>query len=406
MKQIRIVLLVLLVVALATLACSLSKVAPGGQGEEAAQPEATQTSTTEASQPTAVETGEEAPAPGPEPTESPSEEAQPPATEPAEAPAEGTEGDTEEADLDLQTSLSGLEDLNSYRAAFRFDWNGTQGGEPVTGYMEMQSAFVREPPAQELFFEGQGFAGEEDQGLGKISFVQVDDTAWFYEGESDAWMQVPAGSLDFSEGLFFRPEDLLQDFDVGKARRSLLPTQRNGVECHVYKFNEKDFDLTEMPEGSEVQRAEGEVCVAVDGNYVVQLILDADFRYTDPDEIFEEGNVKMTFDISDVNQPFTIEPPAEAEAQTGGRDDIPMLSDAQVEFSTAEFITYRTTSSPADAAEFYENEMPNQGWTAGGDNMVSEDSAFLDFQKDSTTANVIIGTDENGTNVVITITQE
>jgi hypothetical protein len=198
----------------------------------------------------------------------------------------------------------------------------------------------------------------------------------------------------------------MQEFDVSKARRSLLPTQRNGVECHVYKFNEKDFDVAELPEGNEVQRAEGEVCVAVDGGYVVQLIVDADFRYADPDEIFEEGNVKMTFDISDVNQPITIEPPAEAEAQTGGRDDIPMLSDAQVEFSSAEFITYRTASSPADAAQFYETEMPNQGWTASEDSYTFEDGAFLDFQKDNTTASVIIGTDENGTNVMITITQE
>lgn len=406
MKQIRIVLLVLFVITLATLACSLSKVAPGSQDEEASPPEVAQPLATEVPPPTAEAPDEEAPAPGPEPTQSPGEEAQPPTAEPAEELGEGAEGDTEEAELDLQTSLSGLEDLNSYRAAFRFDWNGTKGGEPVTGYMEMRSAFVREPPAQELFFEGQGFAGEEDEGLGKVSFVQVGDTAWFYEGESDAWMQVPAGGLDFSEGLFFRPEDLMQDFDVSKARRSLLPTQRNGVECHVYKFNEEDFDVAELPEGNEVQRAEGEVCVAVDGNYVVQLIVNADFRYTDPDEIFEEGNVKMTFDISDVNQPITIEPPAEAEAQTGGRDDIPMLPDAQVEFSSAEFITYRTASSPADAAQFYENEMLNQGWTAGGNNMAFEDSAFLDFQKDSTTASVIIGTDENGTNVVITITQE
>jgi hypothetical protein len=395
MKHLRIVLLVLVIVAVSTLACGLNlgKSKPQA-GEEAPPPQATEVPPTEA-QPPAVEA-----------TQAPAGEAeQPPATEMAEAPAEGAEGGVEEADLDLETSISGLENLSSYRAAFRFDWNGTKGGEPVTGFMEMRSAFVREPPAQELYFEGQGFEGEQDQGLGKVAFIQVGDVAWFYEGESDSWMQVPAGSLDFAEGLFFQPQDLLQDFDVIKGRRSLLPKQVNGVPCHVYTFDEKDFDLSDLSEDAAVVHADGQVCVAVDGNYVVQLVVDADFRYADPDEVFEEGNVKMTFDISDVNQPIQIEPPAEAEAQAGGREDIPMLPDAAVEFGSAEFISYGTASSVADAAQFYQDEMPKNGWTASEDSMVFDENALLHYNKGGETADVIISIDD-GTNVLITIAQD
>lgn len=396
MRQLRIILPILLILVLATLACGLDlgKIKSAvGQGEEPA-PQATEAppvaEVTEAA-------GGEAQPPAAEATEAP-----PPATE---VPAEGATGEgEEETSIDLDTSISSLENLNSYRVAFRFDWNGTKGGQPVTGYMEMHSAFVREPPAQELHFEGQGFEAGEDQGLGKVSFIQVGDTAWFYESESDSWMQVPAGSLDFSEGLFFKPEDLLKDFDISKGRRSLLPQEVNGVQCYKYTFDEKDFDLS--AEGEEVIRAQGEVYVAVDGGYVVRLVIDADFRYADPEEIFEEGNIRMTFDISDVNQPITIEPPAEAEAQPAGRDDVPMLPDAQVEFSSAEFISYRTASNVEGAAQFYESEMPNNGWTAEEGNMIMAESAFLNYNKGSETASVIIGTDENGTNVLISITQE
>lgn len=402
MRHLRIVLLVLVIVAMATLACGLNlgRSEPSEVGEEAPRPQATEAPPAEAPPPAADATSQ--------PTEAPAGEAeQPPATqappEATEAPPASADGDSEEAELDLSTSVSGLQNLGSYRAAFRFDWNGTKGGQPVTGFMEMRSAFVREPSAQELYFEGQGFEAGEDQELGQVAFVQVGDTAWFYESESDSWMQVPAGSLDFAEGLFFQPQDLLQDFDVIKGRRDPVPKQVNGVPCYVYTFNEKDFDLAES---GTVVRADGEVCVAVDGSYVVQLLVDADFRYTDPGEVFEEGNIKMTFDISDVNQPIAIEPPAEAEAQAGGRDDIPMLPDAEVEFGGAELISYRTASSVADAAGFYQGEMPKNGWTADEGNMVFDENALLHYTKGGETADVIIGMDENGTSVLITIGQQ
>lgn len=400
MKHVRFILPVLLILAVVTLACGL------GRGEES-PPQATEAPTVEG-QPPVTEAA-------PEPTEAPVvETGQPPASgiapepteavpEPPEEPVEGDEGDTEEAELDLNSSMSSLDNLNSYRATFRFDWNGARDGEPVTGYMQMRSAFVREPPAQELHFKGQSTEGGEDQGLGEVSFIQVDDTAWFYEGESDQWMQVPAGSLDFSEGLFFRPEDLLNNFDIERARRSVLPTERNGVPCYVHTFDERDFDLTDAQEGDAVVRAKGEVCVAVDGDYVVQMVVDADFRYTNPEEVFDEGNIRMTLDISDVNQPITIALPAGVEAQAGGREDIPMLPDADIEFATAEFITYKTTSSVEEAAGFYQDAMPANGWMAEESNMIMADTAILTYNKGTESASIVIGADENGTNVMVSI---
>jgi cytoskeletal protein RodZ len=393
-KQLRMVLLVLLILAVATLACSVGSKAPTSQSEQLAT-QAPEAPATEA-QPQEAEA-----------TETPTAEAvETPEAEVTEAPPESTEEVQEEADLDLNTSISGLESLNSYRASFRFDWNGIKDDQPVTGYMAMRSAFVREPPAQELYFEGQGFEGDADQGLGQVSFVQVGDTAWFYESESDSWMQVPAGSLDFAEGLFFQPEDLLKDFDVSKGRRSLVPEQVNGVQSYKYTFDENDFDLNDPSTGEQVTRAQGEVYVAVDGGYVVRLVVDADFNYENPDELFEEGNVKMTFDISDVNQPITIEPPAEAEAQAGGRDDIPMLPNATVDFASAELISYKTASSAEEAAGFYQEEMTKNGWTAEEDTMTFEGGAFLNYTKGSETASIIISSEEDGTSVLINVTQE
>jgi len=388
----------LLILALATLACGLDLSKLSGVKEPT--PEATEVAGGTA-EPTATKV--EAPE-APTPTAAEAE---------AEATATPAEAGEEEADIDLIGSMSSMENLNSYRVAFRFDWKGTKGGEPVTGYMEMRSAFVREPPAQELHFEGQGLQAGEDKGLGKVSFIQVGDTAWFYESESNTWMQVPAGQLDFSEDMFFKPEDLLKNFNASKGRRSLLPQEVNGVQCYKYTFNEKDFAASALAEGEAVERAQGEVYVAVDGGYVVKLAIDADLSYSQPTEteMFDKGNVKMTFDLSDINQPITIEPPAEAKAQAGGRDDIPMLADAKVEFSSAEFVSYKTASSITDAAQFYEDEMPKKGWTAGENNkdMIMDESAILSYTKEGETASIIISSDEKEkgtTNVMISITKE
>jgi hypothetical protein len=398
MKQLRIILPVLLILALTTLACGLNlgKTGPASGGEEPAAP-ATEASSAEVQ---------------PSPVESAKDQVQPSGTKPAavegatESPADSAGGGVEEAPLDLNTSISGLETLNSYRNTFRIDWNGTKAQEPVTGFLAMNGAYVREPPAQEIHFEGQGFIEGQDQGPSKVTFVQVGDTAWFYESESDSWSQLPAGSLDFAGGFFFAPQEFLSDFNTDKGRRSLLPQEVNGVQCYKYTFDEKDFIGKEDPTQGEVTRAKGEAYVAVDGGYVVRFNVDADVRYTDPDQVFQEGTIAMAFDVFDINQPITIEPPAEAKAQPAGREDIPMLSDAQVEYSSAGTISYRTDSSVEDAAKFYKDEMPKNGWKAKEENAILPESAVLNYTKGNETATLFVGTDENGTSVLITVAKE
>jgi hypothetical protein len=368
MKQLRIILPVLLILTLASLACGLNlgKTEPASSGEEPAA-QATETSSTE---------GQPAPAEPAQEQAQPSEAESAAAEEATEAPAESAPGDAEEAPLDLNTSISGLETLNSYRNTFRIDWNGTKGGEPVTGFLAMNGAYVREPPAQEIHFEGQGSFVGEDQGPSNVTFIQVGDTAWFYESESD------------------------------KGQRSLLPQEVNGVQCYKYTFDEKDFISQEDLTQGEVTRAKGEAYIAVDGGYVVRFNVDADVRYTDPDQVFQDGTMTMAFDVFDINQPITIEPPAEAKAQAGGREDIPMLPDAQVEFSSAGMTSYRTGSSVEEAAQFYEDGMPKNDWKAGEGNTILPEGTFLSYTKEGETATVIIGTDENGTSVLITVAKE
>jgi hypothetical protein len=390
-NRLRFVLLAVLVLALATVACGINL---GNQNRsQEATPQAAKA--TEAPKPAATKPAAEQPA-ATEPA-APAEKTVEPAAPPAQ---EGGE----EAQLDLKSSVSSVQNLSSYRVGFRFDWKGTKAGQPVEGYIDMRSAFVREPAAREMHLEAQGMGQTSDQAPSKVSFIQVGDTAWMYESQSNTWMQVPAGESSFAEG-FFKPEDLVAGFGVNKGQRSLLPEEVNGVSCYKYTFTEKDFTSST---GEAVKNARGEAYIAVDGGYVVKMTISGDVSYTKSDQMFDEGTINLTFDLSDINKPITIEPPAEAKAQTGGRDDLPKRPDAKVELSTSELISYRTASSVKDTADFYETEMPNNGWAAGESNqdLIMDESAILSYTKGGEKANVIVSKDDKGTNVMISISKE
>ncbi|MBC8255644.1 MAG: hypothetical protein H8E35_16670, partial [Ardenticatenia bacterium] len=88
------------------------------------------------------------------------------------------------------------------------------------------------------------------------------------------------------------------------------------------------------------------------------------------------------------------------------RQDIPILPDAEIEFSSPDFITYKTASSVQDATEFYETEMAKQGWESSGDSFVMEDTAMLSFEKDGATASIMISAGEQDTDVIIAVESE
>lgn len=313
---------------------------------------------------------------------------------------EGAAG--EEEDIDVDMSLSDLENFDSYRSNMYVEWEGTEGGQPTGGYFQIESAFVREPPAAEMHISSDGFDSDQQQGDGTVSFVRVGDNAWFFESQSGTWIQVPGDTLDFEQDFYnFTPEDFLSGADIGKARRNPVPVEVNGVLCNEYIFDEKG--LTDAS-GQGITRAQGKVYVAVDGGYMVKLLMEADTKSLMGDTAFDEGTIYMELGISDINQPITIEPPAEIEEQQSKQEDIPMLPDANIEFSSAELITYLTGSSVADAAAFYEDQMPANGWTVAEGSMAMEDMAMMSYQKDNRLASIIISvTDEEGTSILISL---
>jgi hypothetical protein len=154
--------------------------------------------------------------------------------------------------------------------------------------------------------------------------------------------------------------------------------------------------------------AGGDIYVAEDGDYVVQMDLffegeNLDLGIEATDEPVGQGRMEIHFKMTDVNQPFTIELPEGAVASSTTPEDIPIPADAEEVNNMFGMISFTSASTPQEIADYYQAEMPNNGWTE----VSSEELGgmfMLEYTKDGRTASLMVNTDESGkTSVLITV---
>ena len=320
------------------------------------------------------------------PAEAPSgdEEVAPPAEAPAgeeasEAPTGGEEGEEEE-DVGLSSVTSGLQSLDSFRSHFTMAFEGTTEGEAEIWSYVMDVESVRDPFAQRIVIQG-GFAGEG------FESVQVGDTRYFVLGEGQC-VSSAAGEDEAADMEVFQPDDVIGGLD--NARR-IRPDERvNGVMCRHYKFDEKGLTWGTFA------RAEGEVWVAVEGDYVVKYMLQADGK--DPVGGDDEGHIEWEYEVRDVNQPITIEPPAGCSA---AESEFPIMPDAADVTTMSGMVMYTSASTFDQVQAFYQEQMPANGWDDTGDSFTGPGSAMLSYTKDGRTATVTIGGEDGEVSVMI-----
>jgi hypothetical protein len=114
-----------------------------------------------------------------------------------------------------------------------------------------------------------------------------------------------------------------------------------------------------------------------------------------------EATYHWSWEVYDINAPFTIEPPAEAQ---GARKDIPLMPDAADRSTFGSMTTYQSASDLTTVADFYKEQMPGQGWSYDeSSGMMTDQIAMMSFTKEGETASITITpNDEGGTTVLIT----
>jgi hypothetical protein len=117
----------------------------------------------------------------------------------------------------------------------------------------------------------------------------------------------------------------------------------------------------------------------------------------------QEGMLRLTLDISQVNALGQIQPPAECL----GEAIYPMVADAFAVTVVDAFVSYRSHQPFSDILAFYQVQMPATGWTESAEAVVLQDSeplALLTYQRHDTTVTISISLNltSGATTVLIT----
>jgi len=320
--------------------------------------------------------GEEAPPPDEEAVD---EEATQPPSEEVQSGDETEDEDEQEEELSLSSITGGLQSLDSYRSHFKMTVEGTAEGETEGGFYEMDIEHVREPFAQRIVIQG-------EHGAGSFEVVHIGDMQYvvFEEGQC---MSTSAGEDEAIDMEIFEPEDVIGGLE--DARRVRPDESVNGVLCQHYVFDE-----SAMTWGG-FARAEGEVWVAVEGEYVVKYVLQAEGK--DP-VTGNEGQIEWEYEIRDVNAPIVIEPPSGCEA---AESEFPMMADATEVTTMGGILMYTSPSSFDDVQAFYQEQMPADGWSDTGESTISPGSAILNYTKDGRTATITLSGEDGAVSVLI-----
>jgi hypothetical protein len=337
------------------------------------------------------------------PTTAPPEQAGPTQEEvTAPEPTEGGEasaGDSEVAELDTGT-LCDQSSLSSYRAEYLISLDGTSADQPVQGTLNMLLEFTSVPVAQHMTmsFEGLDMGLE---GMNSIELYVIEGVT--YTSFGDEWMAFPGSTLDEMEDALLFPQDFLDLPPT--AHRRLLPETVNGISTWHYVLDEND-----LPEddAAGIDSLDADVWVAREGGYLVKMEATLTGAATGTgleEEFFDEGTVELFFQMSDVNQEFTIELPPEAASASEfpldgfstefewAREDVPLPADASVDFSTESLVSFVTDLSIEDTAEFMLEGLQANGWTLDGAPLTYEGGYTASFTKGSETLSLTITAD-------------
>lgn len=312
--------------------------------------------------------------------------------------------------LDFAGIMDGLSDANSYRLRMemRVEAPNETGAVQVIN-MSMETATVVEPPAfqSDIQIEGDEAFAE----FGNLQLIQIGDTSY---------STVPGlGCISGSAadlGTDLNPfADLLESGellgDVNGARRVLPDETINNVAVYHFVFDESDIS----DPNNELQTVDGHIYIAKEEGYLVRLVMDGvgqiDFFDTGQTS---ESNMHVELNTFDVDQPITIEAPADCSSFDFEIPDLgldtdpaeapyPVFAGAQDLFTLDDLMSYQLEGSFADVLAFYQSEMPAAGFTpeSAGD-LITDTVAVLNFSRDGVQYAVTISESEGTVSVLVT----
>ena len=287
-------------------------------------------------------------------------------------------------DFTLADTTTGLKDLAGYRATLVLSFDGTRAGAPEKWSTTYTMLASKEPATRQLTIEKSGALPDTGTDVmaeaAGVSYEAIGDrpctAAVIDDGASPGALTEPAASL----------------FGVHGAEAAGTASIA-GAETDHYTFDDSAIGQ------QDVAPSTGEMWVAADRPLVVayRLTTKAGAEY------FGDGlagTMSWDYQLTDIDAPATFTLPAGC---PDGLVDAPLLADAANVSSVPGALTYETASGVADAAAFYEAQLPVLGWAAQEPPTATDAAAFLAYQGPGGTLTVLITA---GTMTTVTVLLE
>lgn len=277
---------------------------------------------------------------------------------------------------------AGLAELSSYKSTLMLSFDGTHDGQAEQWSKIYVMLSTKEPAARQFAIEKTGDNSDPDA----VFMAEVDGAAYEQRGESACNANVI--DEERSLGNTWEPAGFLTGvFGADEAGSETV----NEIAASHYTFDQRALGQDGLTEST------GEMWVASDGGYIIKYLLTTKGDATYFGEGIE-GALTWDYELTDVNQPVAFVLPDNCPA---GMVDAPLLPDAANILNMPSILAYDTSTSLTEAAAFYQEQIPNLGWTLIGAPATAETNALMEFIQSDQILTVIITTDAGVTTVTI-----
>ena len=323
---------------------------------------------------------------------------------PTVAPAAEAPTDTpvvEEVETPL-AQLANLEGLTSYRARTLYRSEGTrEDGTPVNDGVTVDSAYDADSSTRFMSMQMDSLATEDTDAQQSLEFYQIGQDMYMYTGEEMGWIRVSNEQSPFQDPSTGFLLDSSAIFSDPKSLKRQRPDEEiAGIDSRHYTFDE-DAMLNFLGAGLGEVKAEGEVWVAKDGDFVTKYIVDVVVESGSAgllDPTLTNGTLRLEFELTEANEDITIELPEEAISGTNlagfDGEPLPLPEGATVTASTAQFAIVQTDLPVEEAQQFYDDALQGLGWTKDESGSMSfGEMVSLAYTKDNAKLTVLIQAD-------------
>jgi hypothetical protein len=306
-------------------------------------------------------------------------------------PVEATETAAAPANSTIDT-IQGLDALPSYRETVKLTVDSTDAsGNPNPGSLDSIKENINSDKSLHIKVNLSGSLAAMTAGSGLLDLYTFGDASYLvteYGGGQSTCLNLPSGQASL-QGMLIKIGSVIGQIHDAKLVKKGETV--NEVITDHYTFDQSNLT------GSAMSGAQGDVWVAEDGNYVVKLTGTAVGAQL---IMFSDPKAKITFDyqVDQVGEVAAIELPKSCGVLPA---DIPVPPNTKVTLSVSGMYTLQSNDTPKVVADFYRQQLPSLGWTAGSDATAGATTS-LNFTKDARILAIMISAENGGTAIIIT----